>query len=56
MKWQKLLDEQQKAKKALVVKTLKQAGTQSGAARILGVSRQQMYVLCKTYEVSNAKQ
>lgn len=55
MKWQKLLDDQRKAKKALIVKTLKQAGTQAGAARLLGVSRQQMYTLCKTYEVESDK-
>lgn len=55
MTWDKLLKDQRKQKIKLIKSTLKEANTKAEAARLLGISRQQMHTLLKMYEITHEK-
>tara|TARA_R100001510_G_C7639458_1_gene197160 strand:- start:190 stop:357 length:168 start_codon:yes stop_codon:yes gene_type:complete len=55
MKWRQLLDKQRKEKVSLVQKTIKKTKNKADAARQLGVTRQQMTILNKSYGVTDER-
>lgn len=55
MTWQKLLENQRSQKVALIKETLSKTNTKAEAARLLGITRQQMHTLLRMYEVVDEK-
>lgn len=55
MRWRQLLDKQRKEKVSLVQKTIKKTKNKADAARLLGVTRQQMTILNKSYGITDER-
>ena len=56
IQWRDLLEEHNQAKKSLLEKVLKTSGgSQSEAARYIGMSRQQFNQLCKRHGVTHER-
>mgnify|MGYP001243590165 FL=1 len=52
MKWNDLIRKQKEERKALIFDQIEKGHSQSEAARILGMHRQQIYQFCKIHNIN----